>query len=162
MEADAVAAGDGDDFLELGGIEPLALLAPDRRLDRDRRDARDDASALGLIQHALQVVGRERGASRRQRHQRQVAQRLRAVAFILIEMAFFLDDHAARSPPASARTAMWFASVPVGMKIARSLPSTRAHSLLELFDDAAERVRVGHDPLLVEQAVQQGRVFERG
>src|SRR3954447_2464368 len=31
-------------------------------------------------------------------------------------------------PPASARTAMWFASVPVGMKIARSLPSARAQS----------------------------------
>ena len=45
----------------------------------------------------LHIVGRERGPTARQRDERQVAERLGAVALVLIEVAFFLHDDPARA-----------------------------------------------------------------
>ena len=96
--------------------------------------------------------------ARRQRHQREVAERLRAVALVLIEVAFFLDDDAAR--PAGERAHGHVVGERAGGHENRALFAEDARALLlELLDDAAERVGVGDDPLLIEQAVQQGRIF---
>ena len=96
-----------------------------------------------------------------ERHQREVAERLRAVAFILIEVALFLDDHPARSRRERAHRHV--VGERAGRHEDRPLFAEDARALLlELFDDAAERVRVGSDPLLVEQAVQEARVLRRG
>ena len=57
VQPDALAARERDDLLQLAGIEALALLAADRRLDRNRRHAGHDARAFRLIEHALHVVG---------------------------------------------------------------------------------------------------------
>ena len=146
-------------FVSSAGIEALALLPAHRRLDRDHRHARDDARAFGLIEHVLDVVGGERRAARRQRHQRQVAQRLRAVAFVLIEVALLLHDHAAR--PAGQRPHRHVVGERAGRHEDRPLLAEHARALrFQLLDDAAERVGVGDD-LLVEQADQQRGVLRR-
>ena len=51
---------------------------------------------------------------------------------------------------------MWLASVPVGMKIARSFCSAARERLFELLDDAAERIGIGRHRLLVEQTRAAG------
>ena len=58
-------------------------------------------------------------------------------------------------PPASARTAMWFASVPVGMKIARSKLGFR--TLMDVIPLDATLVKGSHGRLTDDPA--QGPVF---
>ena len=147
-------------FVELRRVEMLALLPAHRRLDRDHRHARDDARALRLIEHVLDLVGGEGGAARRQRHERQVAERLRAVAFVLVEVALLLDDDAAR--PAGQRAHRHVVRERAGRHEDRALLAEQARALrFQFLDDAAERVGVGGHRLLVEEAGQQRGVLRR-
>ena len=104
-------------------------------------------------QHALNFIGGKRGLTRSERNQGQVAQGLSAVAFVLVEMALFLTI-TRLGPPARARTARLFASVPVGMKTARSFPGTRANSCSSSSYAARDRVIVAADPLIFHELRQ--------
>ena len=97
---------------------------------------------------------------RRERDEREVAQRLRAVALVLIEMTFFLHDHAARST--SQRPHGHVIGQRSGGHEDRAFLAEHPRELgLEFFDDAAERIRVGRHRLLVEQAGEQTRILRR-
>ena len=124
----------------------------------DHRDARHDARALRLIEHVLHIVGRERRAAGRERHQRQVAERLRAVAFVLIEVALFLDDHAAR--PAGERAHRHVIGERAGRHEDRALLAEHARELRLPAPRRRRRAnRSRAHRLLVEQAREQARVL---
>ena len=123
---DAALSRERGDALELGLVEPLAEAPAHRGLDGDDGHRPRHAAARRAVDDALHFLESERGAARRQRHDGDAAQRLHAVARVVVEVALGLQDGRPR-PPASARTARWLARVPVGMNTARSLPSSAAN-----------------------------------
>ncbi len=154
MQPDAFALRDRENLRELGRIDVLALFSPDRRFDGEDRHARRHAGAPGLIEQMLDLVGGERGAARRQRHQCEAAESLRTVPLVLIEVALFLDDDAARSGGECPHRHV------VGERARghedRTLFTKQPRAArLQFLDDAAEGVRVGRHRFLVEQARQQ-------
>ena len=160
VKADAFAPRQRHHLLHLGGVEDFALLAAHRRFNRDHRDARGHAPGARLVEEPLDLVGRERRAARRQRHQRDVAQRLHAVAAVLIDVAVGLHDGAARTARECADRQL--IGKRAGRHEHRALLAEDARELrLQLLHHAAEDVRVGRDPLFFGQTCEQGAILGR-
>jgi hypothetical protein len=128
------------------------------RFNRNRRHAGHDARAFRLVEDALDVVGAKRCSTTRERHQRQVAERLGAVAFVLIEVAVFLDEHPARSR--CQRAHRHVIRERAGRHEDRAFLLQRPRErLFELLHHAAERIGIGRHRLLVEETREQARVL---
>ena len=93
----------------------------------------------------------------RQRDEREIAQRLRTVALVQIQMTLLLDDDPARPSGKHAH------GDAVGQRARghenRALLAEQARELgLELLDDTTDRVGVGADAALLGESREQARV----
>ena len=112
------------------------------------------------VEHRFDVGPRERGAARRERHQRQARQRLARVAGVVVDVAHLRHDHAALRSGQRAQRQL------VRQRARRHehrrlLAEQRRPVLLERFDLAAEQVVVVGDVLALAQAIEQRRVLAR-
>jgi len=122
--------------------------------------ARDHSSPARLVEHPLQIVDRECRPARRQRHERDVAERLHAVARVHVQVAFRLHDRSARTAGQRANRQL------VGERAGRHehcpLLAQDARELgLQLVHDATEDVVVGRDATLLDEARQETAVLPR-
>ncbi len=127
-------------------VERLAGHPAHRRLDRDRADRHRDPHLRRARRRLLDFGQGNRRAPRRQRHQRQPAEMLGAVAFVIPQMAFLLHQHPPPAPLASACAPRdGWPSVPVGRNTAALLAEQRRHPLFEFGDDPAARIIIDLD-----------------
>src|SRR3954452_13589354 len=83
--------GDPSYFFE---VETLSGLPAHRRFNLHRAYGERDTSSLRFLRRLLGFVHRERGLTRGKRNQIQSAQRLCAIAAILVEVALCLNQYA--------------------------------------------------------------------
>src|SRR5689334_5203502 len=84
----------GSHPLHLLEVEALALAAPHGGLHLDRSDRRGDATVLRIVRGGLDVLQREGRLSARQGYQVQTAERLRAIALVVEQVALRLNQDA--------------------------------------------------------------------
>jgi hypothetical protein len=136
MQPDAALACVSGDPAHLGKLEGLARHPAHRRLDRDRADRDPHAGLGGAGDFGCRLGQGEARPAGAERHQRDPAQLLRAVALVVVEMALALDQHTAPIAREEPQGEV------VGERAARHehgrlFAEERGHPLLEFGDDAA-------------------------
>ena len=101
---------------------------------------------------------RERGAARRERDQVQAAQSLGAIAAVVKQVAFGLDEHAAAVAGQQADGEM-VGQRAGGQPDGRLLTEQRGHASFQLLHDAPARKIVRRQVAAVRQGSEQLRVF---